>query len=128
MNPNVNELKELTLLIDKNMFNEKILKRLKESYKYKYEIVESSKIDEIVFSNQKGYAFIYPYFKPMALVTSNIVYSTDMYYIYKSEDYTQLFNYIPKFEDNFLLGKKMKENMIDADLKNYFEKLNSVIE
>ena len=26
------------------------------------------------------------------------------------------------------LIKKMKENMIDADLKNYFEKLNSVIE
>ena len=64
----------------------------------------------------------------MALVTSNTFYSTNMFYIYKSEDYIQIFSYLPKFEDNLLLGKKMKEKMIDADLENYFEKLNSVIE
>ena len=128
MNPNVSELKELTLLVDKNMFNEKFFKQLKESYKYKYEIVESSKIHDIILSNQNGYAFIYPYFKPMALVTSNTVFSTNMYYIYKSEDYIQLFSYLPKFEDNYWLGKSMKDKMIDVKLKDYFEKLNSIIE
>lgn len=134
MNPNANKLSSLTLLIDKDMFGEDYVKQFKSDYKYKYEFVDRARIEKAILENEKGYAFVYDNFRPLAGKNSNDFveyrYYTILYYIYSAEDYEQLFFYIPKSSGGgggimFRGGVKAEEMVSDDD---YVKKLNSVIE
>ena len=131
MNPNANKLSSLTLLIDKDMFGENYVKQFKSEYKYKYEFVDRARIEKAILENEKGYAFIYEHFKPMAGKKSDDFveyrYYSILYYIYSAENYEQLFFYVPNVSSGSLFGGGVKEeDMVSND--EYVKKLNSVIE
>lgn len=79
LNPNAKEIKELTLLIDKNIkgFDEDINFFIT-NYKYKVELVDKNRIDNAILNNEKGIAFIF-----------NIDKS-----IYKTEDLSLIYDYL----------------------------------
>lgn len=129
MNPTANKLSTLTLLIDKDMFSEDYINQFKSEYKYKYEFVDRSRIEKAILENEKGYAFIYEHYKPMAgKETKDFVeyrFYTILYYIYSAENYEQLFLYVPSMK-GIRLGGLKKEEMVSED--EYVKRLNSVIE
>ncbi|MDD3005884.1 hypothetical protein [Flavobacterium sp.] len=132
MNPNSNKLKDLTLLIDKDMLSEDYVKQFKSEYKYKYEFVDKARIEKAMLENEKGFAFIYEHFKPMAGKKSDDFveyrYYSILYYIYSAENYEQLFFYVPNVSSGSLFGSGgvKKEDMVSND--EYVKRLNSVIE
>ena len=134
MNPNSNKLKELTLLIDKDMLSEEMVKQFKSEYNYKYEFVDKARIEKTMLENEKGYAFMYEHYKPLSIRHSDDIfeyhYYSILYYIYSSENYEQLFFYVPDvtspLENRFKVGGTKKENMLTND--DYVKDLNSVIE
>jgi len=57
---NSNKLKEVTLLLDKNLLNENITEEeIKEKYGLPYKIVDTKEIEEAIFNKAKDYAYIY---------------------------------------------------------------------
>ncbi|RBA29666.1 hypothetical protein [Flavobacterium tibetense] len=134
MNPNASKLSNLTLLIDKEMFSEDYIKQFKSEYKHKYEFVDRVRIEKAILDNEKGYAFVYEHFKPMAGKRSDEFveyrYYTILYYIYSSENYEQLFFYVPKSVGGspfaIRIGGVKKDEMVGKD--EYVKRLNSVIE
>lgn len=131
MNPNSNELKDLTLLIDKDVLSEEHINQFKTEYNYKYEIVSHERIEQAILNNEKGFAFTYEHFKPLAkkdnIGALTIRYAARLFYIYSAEDYKQMFFYVPKTSSmGFRAGGVKKEDMVSMD--EYVEKLNSVIE
>lgn len=130
LNPNCKDLKNLTLLIDKNQVNDRFLKELKSKYKFKYEIVESSVIEDAILNNDKSVAFLFEYFKPMAhnstMGNTKTYYYASMLYIYKASDLTNLFWYVPDLSG---LGSFNSAKDIQVqDAKDYFDQLNSILE
>lgn len=91
LNPKVSELKDLTLLIDKDLVGEKFIKEFSSIYEYKYEFVESNRIQQAILNNEKDVAFIFENCQP----TANGRFVT-LLYIYKGEDLSNIFLYIPK--------------------------------
>lgn len=91
LNPSVKELKNLTLLIDKNLVGEKFIKEFSSTYKHKFEFVESSRIEKAILDNEKGVAFIYEYCQP----TARGGFAT-LLYIYKGADLSNIFTYFPE--------------------------------
>lgn len=90
LNPKVKELKNLTLLIDKNLVKEKFINAFSASYKYKFEFVESSRIEQAILNHEKNIAFVYEHSQP----TARGGYVTSLY-IYKGDDFSNLFTYLP---------------------------------
>ncbi len=134
MNPNAKSLKDLTLLINKDIVNDDLINQFKSNYKYKFEIVENSRIEEVILNNEDGYAFTYEYFKPLAKKDNvgdlTINYAARLIYIYSAKNYDQIFSYVPKEMTggkgiSFNAGFK-KEEMVSKE--EYVKKLNSVIE
>ena len=91
LNPSVKELSNLTLLIDKNVVGEKFVKEFTSTYKYKFEFVESVRIEQAILNNEKNVAFLFEYCQP----TANGGFAT-LLYIYKGDDLSNLFSYFPK--------------------------------
>ncbi|MCU4187935.1 hypothetical protein M9Q43_02010 [Flavobacterium sp. HXWNR29] len=90
LNPSVKELSNLTLLIDKNLVGEKFVKEFTSTYKYKFEFVESSRIEQAILNNERNFAFVYEYCQP----TANGNFAT-LLYIYKGDDLSNIFAYFP---------------------------------
>jgi hypothetical protein len=135
MNPKTSNLKDLILLIDESLLSEDYIKQFKTEYKYKFEFVDKARIEKAVLENEKGYAFVYEHFKPMAGKKSDEFveyrYYSILYYIYSTENYDQLFFYVPKVSAGGLgkligTGGLKQEDMVSDD--EYVKKLNSVIE
>jgi len=130
LNPNSAELKDLNLLIDKDLVDDNFINQFKNEYKFKYELVDRNRIESAILSNEKGVAFTYEYYKPLAGKTKTDNFETSYYaimlYIYKAEDYSQLFSYIP---DMSIYGTFSNTKSVSlVDYKDYVSKLNSVIE
>lgn len=121
LNPKVKELKNLTLLIDKNLVGKKFIKEFSSTYKYKFEFVESSRIEKAILDNEKGVAFVYEYCQPTArggFVT--------MLYIYNGDDLSNLFTYYPQKSSGIGYVDLMKE-LTTNYAKNYATTLNESI-
>lgn len=113
LNPNAKEIKELTLLIDKNIkgFDEDINFFIT-NYKYKVELVDKSRIDNAILNNEKGIAFIY-----------NIDKS-----IYKTEDLTLIYDYL--YRPKMGLGVHFYPSAADYNIlqQEYLDTLHSAID
>lgn len=128
LNPNSNELKDLKLLIDKDLSDQTVIQQFKEEYKYEYELVDRDRIETAILSNEKGVAFIYEFFKPLPYFkNSNLNYYTNLFYIFKAEDYSQLFFYVIN-KNKSLPVSTSKGRTLVGDNKEYLSNLNSVID
>lgn len=110
-NPNAKDLKDLILLVDKNIADKKATDFIKSTYKYKVEVVDKSRIENAILNNEKGIAFI-----------DNIDKS-----IYRSDDLSRIYQYfyIPKTKVIVHFFGFNDENIID--LNDYIDTLHSAI-
>ena len=121
LNPDAKELKDLTLLIDKDLVGESFVKDFSAVYKYKFEFVESARIEQAILNNEKNVAFIFEYCQ----LASNGKFAT-LLYVYRGNDLDNIFSYFPTntgigYVD---LAKALTSNFA----KNYAVSLNECIE
>jgi hypothetical protein len=114
-NENLKNIKELTLLIDKNIVDEKFLDDLKKNYVYKYEIVDSERIKKAILENENGVAFFHNHFQPMASRQF-----ANLLHIYQANDLKILYFTLPENVGKFQIGKP---KLIVDDKKDYIEML-----
>jgi hypothetical protein len=110
LNPRAKDLKDLVLLVDKDFADKDATDYIKSNYKYKVEIVDKSRIDTAILSNEKGVAFIYNNDKC----------------IYKTEDLSRIYEYLFVPEKGY--GVYFYSNGFKISLDKYLETLHSAIE
>lgn len=115
LNKNAASLKNLTLLVDKNIVDEKFLEDLKKNYSYKYEIVDSERIKKAILENENGVAFFHNHFQPMASRQF-----ANLLHIYQASDLRVLYFTLPENNSKLQIGK---QKLIVDDRKDYVEKL-----
>ena len=109
LNPKAKELKDLILLVDKDIADKGATDYIKSNYKYKVEIVDKSRIDSAILSNEKGVAFIYNHDKC----------------IYKTEDLSRIYEYL--FVPVKGYGVYFYSNGFNISLEKYLETLHSAM-
>lgn len=115
LNKNASNLKNLTLLVDKNIVDEKFLEDLKKNYSYKFEIVDSERIKKAILENENGVAFFHNHFQPMASRQF-----ANLLHVYQASDLKVLYFTLPENVGKFQIGKP---KLIVDDRKDYIEKL-----
>lgn len=120
LNPRAKELKNLTLLIDKNLVGKNFENVFTNKYKYSLEFVESTRIDQAILNNE-NVAFINEY----VTLTSNGTF-VSLLYIYNAKDCFYIYTYIPEKSGYFLIDAA---KALTTDFsENYLNRLNSAIE
>lgn len=99
MNRNAKELKQLTLLVDKDLVSESFLKEFKKKYKFKYELVDAERVENAILNNEEGYAYFHNHFQPGMNGTNY-----NLLYVYETKDLTMLYFTYPKGQSGFKLG------------------------
>ncbi|MGV7107942.1 hypothetical protein [Flavobacterium sp. U410] len=112
LNPNAMELKDLTLLVDKDLADENTTDYFNSNYKYKIEIVDKSRIDEAILNNEKGIAFLFNHDKC----------------IYKTEDLSRLYEYLYVPVMGYGVHFFPSKEGFKIDLDQYIKTLHSAIE
>ncbi|MCO6161732.1 hypothetical protein [Flavobacterium sp. NRK F7] len=122
INPTANALKGMTLLLDKDLLGENFINEFSKNYKYKFEAVDKSRIDSAILNNEKDVAFLFEYCRP----SSDSKFYT-MLYIYKAEDNSLLFSYVPDRSSGIGFVDLIK-GLTTNYSKEYVQMLNSVID
>jgi hypothetical protein len=120
LNPRAEELKNLTLLIDKNLVGKNFENEFTNKYKYSFEFVERTRIDQAILDDE-NVAFISEY----VTLSSNGSF-VSLLYIYNAKDCLNIYTYIPEKTGYFLIDS-VKALTTDFSI-NYLKKLNSAIE
>jgi hypothetical protein len=122
LNPNAQELKKLILLIDKNSVDDKFIETFTKNYKYSFEFVETSRIEQAILNNEEGVAFTYKFFKPTIdnkFGSNNTL--VKMFYIYKASDLSNIFHYVPDRSGSEYLYKKPFSKRYAEDYVRFLE-------
>lgn len=99
MNRKAKELKQLTLLVDKDLVSEGFLKEFKEKYKFKYELVDAERVEKAILNNEEGYAYFHNHFQP-GINGSNY----NLLHVYETKNLTMLYFTYPKGQSGIKLG------------------------